>query len=153
MSVAHNLSYQTSSSLYGYQKYRFITRIRGGLVGFIYQQTLQMRTADLGDITAVALMGTDVERITAGLQQLHEMWASLLEIGIACWLLEGQLSLACIAPIVLVVGKLSFTGPPAPLGSPADFVIESSLQSPPESRSSSALRSAVGSKRYKSGFG
>jgi hypothetical protein len=50
-------------------------------------------------------MGTDVERIVNGLQSIHEMWASLLEIGIACWLLERQLSLACIAPIVLVAGK------------------------------------------------
>lgn len=50
-------------------------------------------------------MGTDVERIVNGLQSIHETWASLLEIGIACWLLERQISLACIAPIALVVGE------------------------------------------------
>jgi len=53
-------------------------------------------------------MGTDVERIVEGLRSFHETWASLLEVGIACWLLEKQLSLACIAPIVLVVGGSLF---------------------------------------------
>jgi ATP-binding cassette, subfamily C (CFTR/MRP), member 1 len=58
----------------------------------------------MGEITGVALMGTDVERIVSGMQKLHEVWASLLDIGIATWLLEKQLSLACIAPIVVVAG-------------------------------------------------
>jgi hypothetical protein len=81
-----------------------VTRLRGGLTSLIYQRALQTRTADLGDITSVSLMGTDVERIVSSLQFFHETWASLLEIGIACWLLELQLSLACFAPILLVIG-------------------------------------------------
>lgn len=50
-------------------------------------------------------MGTDVERIIGGMQLLHEVWASLLDIAIASWLLEDQLSLAALAPIVVVLGK------------------------------------------------
>lgn len=100
---------QASSSLYGYQNFRSITRLRGGLVAFIYQQTLLTRTAELGEITGVALMGTDVERIVQGLQSFHETWASLVEVGIACWLLEKQLSLACVAPIVLVLVLIAIT--------------------------------------------
>lgn len=80
-------------------------RLRGGLDAFIYQRLLQTRTAELGDITPVSLVGTDVERIVNGMQSLHEIWGSLLEVGLACWLLEQQISLACIAPIVLVVGE------------------------------------------------
>lgn len=74
-------------------------------MALIYQRTLQTTTADLGDITAVSLMGTDVERIVTGIQLFHDTWSSLLEIGIACWLLERQVFLACLAPIVLVLGE------------------------------------------------
>lgn len=59
----------------------------------------------MGDVTVIALMGTDIERIKGGMGMLHEVWASLLDIAIASWLLGQQLSLACLAPIVLVLGE------------------------------------------------
>ncbi len=71
----------------------------------MYQRSLNIRTADEGDISAVTLMGTDIERIASAMQLLHETWGSLIEIAIACWLLERQLFLACLAPIALVLGK------------------------------------------------
>lgn len=49
-------------------------------------------------------MGTDVERIVASLENFHDTWGSLLEIGIASWLLGRQVSLACIAPLTLILG-------------------------------------------------
>lgn len=79
--------------------------MRGGLIALIYEQSLNLRSVDAGDITAVAVMSTDVERIVDGLQTLHETWASLLDIAVAVWLLERQMGLACVAPVVLVLGK------------------------------------------------
>jgi len=79
--------------------------VRGGLIALIYEQSLSLRSVDAGDITAVAVMSTDVERIVDGLQTLHETWASLLDIAVAVWLLERQMGLACVAPVVLVLGK------------------------------------------------
>lgn len=58
----------------------------------------------MGEITAISLVGTDVERIANGLRLFNETWGSLLDIAIACWLLERQLSLACLAPVALVIG-------------------------------------------------
>ncbi|KAK3690284.1 ABC transporter [Podospora appendiculata] len=103
------LGLAVSSSVYQYQNFRFVTRLRGGLIALLYERTLQTRTADLGDIKAVTQMGTDVERIVSGLESIHETWGSVLEIGIACWLLERQLFLACIAPIVLVLVFVAIT--------------------------------------------
>lgn len=74
------------------------------MVALIYRRTLEIRDVDHGDITAIALMGTDVDRVVNSLQMLHEVWASLLDVSIAVWLLERQLSLACLAPVVLIVG-------------------------------------------------
>lgn len=50
-------------------------------------------------------MGTDVERIVSGLRMLHDVWGALLDVGVATWLLERQLYLACLAPVILVVGR------------------------------------------------
>jgi len=55
-----------------YQNTRFVNELRGGLTAFVYQQSLKTRTAELGDITAVALMGTDVQRIVDGMGAFHQ---------------------------------------------------------------------------------
>jgi ATP-binding cassette subfamily C (CFTR/MRP) protein 1 len=96
---------QVSTSMYQYQNFRFTTRLKGGLTALIYQRTVQMRAVDAGEITAIALMGTDVERIIYGMQTFHEIWGPLLDIAIPSWLLGRQLFLACLTPIIIVVGK------------------------------------------------
>ncbi|KAJ5939096.1 ABC transporter [Penicillium verhagenii] len=103
------LGLAASNSIYQYQSFRFVTRLRGSLITLIYQRTLQTRSADMGEITAVSLMGTDVERIWSSLQTIHDTWGSLLEIGIASWLLGRQVSLSCIAPLLLVLVFIAAT--------------------------------------------
>ncbi|EKV04366.1 ABC transporter, putative [Penicillium digitatum PHI26] len=49
------------------------------------------------DSAALTLMSVDVERISSGLQYVHEVWASPIDIGLALWLLERQLGLAVVA--------------------------------------------------------
>ncbi|KAF4833996.1 ABC transporter atnG [Colletotrichum tropicale] len=97
------LGIAVSNSIFQYHNLRFTTRLRGGLVALIYQQAINTREADTGDITAVALMGTDVERIHMSMSVFHLLWSSLLDIIIASWLLGLQLSLACLAPVILVL--------------------------------------------------
>jgi len=64
---------------------------------------MKARTVDLGETTAIALMGTDVERIGYNFLQIHEIWASIIEIGVVIWLLEQQVFLACLAPVVVIL--------------------------------------------------
>ncbi|KAI0126762.1 ABC transporter [Xylariales sp. AK1849] len=104
------LGISVSTAIYQYQNTRFITRLRGGLLGLIYQETLKARSVDSGDITAVALMGTDVERIGQSFMMIHESWGALLDIGIAIWLLERQVFLASLAPVVIIVVFVAATG-------------------------------------------
>ncbi|KAL6871928.1 P-loop containing nucleoside triphosphate hydrolase protein [Trichoderma novae-zelandiae] len=103
------LGIATSRSLYTYETSRFIAKLRGGLIALVYQRCLAIRAADEGDISAVTLMGTDIERIASAMQLLHETWGSLVDIAIACWLLERQLFLACLAPIALVLVFIGIT--------------------------------------------
>ncbi|OBR10917.1 ABC transporter [Colletotrichum higginsianum IMI 349063] len=97
------LGIAVSNSVYQYHNLRFTTRLRGGLIALVYQHAVHTRDVDTGDITAVALMGTDVERIFEAMSMFHMTWGSLLDIAVASWLLGLQLSLACLAPIVLVL--------------------------------------------------
>ena len=94
---------QISNSSYQYQSLRFVTRLRGGLTALAYQRSLQIREAEQGKVTAMAILGADIPQIVAGFQMIHEVWASLLDVAIATWLLERKLSLACLAPVVLVL--------------------------------------------------
>ncbi|KAL2867379.1 P-loop containing nucleoside triphosphate hydrolase protein [Aspergillus lucknowensis] len=91
-----------SNALYGYFTFRFTIRLRGGLISLIHRQTVRIRAVDLGGNTAITLMGTDVERITSSFRLIHEMWASLIEIGVAIYLLERQVGVACIVPALIV---------------------------------------------------
>ncbi|UKZ84066.1 hypothetical protein TrVFT333_011882 [Trichoderma virens FT-333] len=90
-----------SRALYQRQTYRMIAKIRAGLISKIYQDTTALRYADIKDSAAVTLMGTDVERIHESLMQVHEIWASAIEIIIAVWLLVRQVSYAAIAPLAI----------------------------------------------------
>lgn len=49
-------------------------------------------------------MGTDVEKVIIGLEDTHEVWASILQVAVAVWLLERQVSWACIVPVLLCLG-------------------------------------------------
>lgn len=50
-------------------------------------------------------MGADVERIILGLRSIHEVWASLVDISIAIYLLEKQVYVACLVPGLLTLGE------------------------------------------------
>lgn len=51
-------------------------------------------------------MSADVERISTGLRQCHELWASILDISLALWLLQRQLNIAAFAPLAVILGEL-----------------------------------------------
>jgi ATP-binding cassette, subfamily C (CFTR/MRP), member 1 len=78
--------------------------IRGTLVTAIFQKTTEISITALGNSTSVTLMGTDVERIMRGLRDMHELWANVIQVTLATWLLSRQLGLACIAPLVIAGG-------------------------------------------------
>lgn len=82
--------------------------MRAGLVSIIYDYTMGKTAAEISDSAAITLMGTDVERIVANLKNLHEAWASVVELGVAIWLLERQLGVACFIPLVVSLGKVFF---------------------------------------------
>lgn len=79
---------------------QFITLLRGVLLSAVFQKTLSIHPMD-AQKTPVSLVSTDIEMACTGLDQLHELYSSLLQIGIGTWLLEQQVGVACIAPMIV----------------------------------------------------
>ncbi|KPM39265.1 ABC transporter C family member 3 [Neonectria ditissima] len=92
-----------SNALYSYWQERFVCMIRGVLVNAVYRKTIALPTAVAADSAALTLMNSDVERVQAGFLPLHEYWANVVEVALACWLLEKKIGTAFVAPIVVVI--------------------------------------------------
>jgi hypothetical protein len=80
--------------------------IRGALIAVIYEKMLSLKSGNASESAAMTLMGTDVERIVETWYLLVvEIWASLIQLVIAIFLLERQLGAVCIAPVIVALGK------------------------------------------------
>lgn len=100
-----------STATYYREASRLATAVRSGLIAMIYEQTLALQSTGSKAGDAVALMGTDTTRITSSMRSLHEIWASLLSIIIAIWLLEIQVYVACVLPAIIAVVCILATTP------------------------------------------
>lgn len=83
--------------------YRFVTMVRGILVTTIYRKTTNVSIVDLDDAAAVTLMSIDVERIVAGLAMMHEIWTTILQIGVSLFLLYRLVWVAIVVPLFMFI--------------------------------------------------
>lgn len=91
-----------STALYWYYQERFQSLLRAFLISAIYRKTTHILHVGDGNPAAVTLMGADVERAYTGLRLMHEVWANAIQIALALWLLQRQLGLAFLVPLVVV---------------------------------------------------
>ncbi|ETS77081.1 hypothetical protein PFICI_10955 [Pestalotiopsis fici W106-1] len=96
-----------SYALTSYFHHRARTMLRSILVTEIFDKATKARMGGGGgtsndDSAALTLMSTDMERIRVGLARLHDIWASIIQAGLAGWLLYNRIGLAFLVPIGLV---------------------------------------------------
>jgi ATP-binding cassette, subfamily C (CFTR/MRP), member 1 len=91
-----------STVRYTHLLYRSITMLRGALVGLVFNKSLILRDGVYDESAAVTLMSTDIDRIVASMQNMHEIWARLVEVAIGIWLLSIQLGAVSVIPIIVV---------------------------------------------------
>ncbi|KZL77916.1 ABC multidrug transporter [Colletotrichum tofieldiae] len=89
-----------SRGIYNHTVYQLTTTLRGGLVSLIFTKSLRLDAATAGKAKAITLMSTDIDSITSGVKDLHEIWASILELGVAVYLLNLQIGAACFVVII-----------------------------------------------------
>ncbi|GKZ36393.1 hypothetical protein AbraIFM66950_007464 [Aspergillus brasiliensis] len=60
-----------------------------------------MNVLGADDRAPLTLMSADVERISAGLGYLHDVWGSVVEVAIAIWLLWRELDVPAVAALII----------------------------------------------------
>ena len=98
---------QITTGQYWHNNYRAITMARGGLISLLYTKLSDLSVTTANATSSLTLMSADIERITNGWQTMHEVWANLIEIAIAIWLLERQLGASCAIPLAVAIGSFS----------------------------------------------
>jgi ATP-binding cassette, subfamily C (CFTR/MRP), member 1 len=85
-----------------------ITMFRGAFVALIYDHSMTLRDGKYDETAIITHMSTDVDMIARSLEQINELWARVLEIGIGIWLLERQMGAICVAPVLVILSMSLF---------------------------------------------
>ncbi|KAK6823240.1 hypothetical protein RU639_006093 [Aspergillus parasiticus] len=92
------------TACYQHLGYRATTMLRGGLMAIVFEHMMNQPLGSIDESSAISLMGTDIEMLAEYFQStVCEIWANILQLGLATWLLQTQVGAVCIAPIVVVI--------------------------------------------------
>lgn len=89
---------------YWHHTFRTIVMVRGMLVGAIFSKALTLDSDETNKGSATALISADVERICSDIRNMHEVWANVIELGVALYLLAKQLGIISPVPMVVAAG-------------------------------------------------
>lgn len=92
-----------STAFSGYYTERTKSMARAYLCAAIYRKTTEIPIKDAADRAGLTLMSTDIEHVEIGIRHMHSMWASLVKVGIGCWLLYEKFGIVFITPIFIIV--------------------------------------------------
>lgn len=101
---------QASQAFYRQCTARAITAVRADLVSKIHSHSLKLSASSSAQDSASTLMSADVERFVTGTRNLHEAWASPIELGIGLFILKTQIGPATAAAAGLTVVFIALTG-------------------------------------------
>ncbi|KAK4059940.1 hypothetical protein Trihar35433_10484 [Trichoderma harzianum] len=86
-----------------YYHHRMRTMLRSILVTETFIAATKARIGTSDDNAALTLMSTDIERIRMGFRQLHDIWASVLQVALSSWMLYSRVGVVFVAPIGVVI--------------------------------------------------
>ncbi|KAE8374180.1 putative ABC transporter [Aspergillus bertholletiae] len=106
--LSHSEPDPNTHTIARYCHHRLRTMVRSILVTETFKAATRVRLGSGDDGAALTLMSTDMERIRMGIRCVHETWASMIQAGLAAWMLYRQLGVVFVAPVGVVV--VSFVG-------------------------------------------
>jgi ABC-type multidrug transport system fused ATPase/permease subunit len=92
-----------STALSWYFQHRFRIILVSILVPEIFKKATVARVGATDNNAALTLMSTDLERIRMGFRYIHEIWACLIQVALAAWMLYRRLGIGFVAAIGLVI--------------------------------------------------
>lgn len=104
-----------SNALYKHMTFQLLTMYRGGLASLVFKKTLALRSASVREAAPVTLMSTDIEAIVMAGDAIHDIWASVVEIPIAIYMLYRHVGVPSLFILIPGFSESSHAGPPIPL--------------------------------------
>lgn len=101
--LPHRCGTSSIDLLCRYLHHRLRAMAKSMLVTEIFIRATQARIGTGDDSAALTLMSTDIERIDMGFVPIHEIWASIIQAGLAGWMLYNQLGIVFVAPMGVVI--------------------------------------------------
>ncbi|KAL2134935.1 hypothetical protein VTI74DRAFT_10342 [Chaetomium olivicolor] len=102
---------------YAHSCNKLALELRSQLVDSCYRHLLKLRLAALDSGKAATLINVDMQHIMEGSRILHDIWASLVTVAVAVYLLYRKIQLAFIAPLLCTLLMTLLAGIcSAPLG-------------------------------------
>jgi hypothetical protein len=99
---------QVTTASYEHLGFRATTMVRGGLMALVYQHMMELPLGSTDESSAMSLMGADVEMLAEYFHStVCESWACIIQLGLAAWILQTQIGIICITPIIIVAGMFS----------------------------------------------
>ncbi|KGO49054.1 ABC transporter, integral membrane type 1 [Penicillium expansum] len=92
-----------SMGFYWYFHHRMRIMAKSILATEIFIKATEARIGTGDDSAALTLMSTDMERIDMGFRNLHEIWASMVQAGLAGWMLYTRIGVVFVAPVAVVI--------------------------------------------------
>lgn len=90
---------------YWHQAYRCAVMVRAGLATVIFEKVLTLPGGEKVQAMATTLMVEGLQRIMSAIARGHEIWAGVIETGLATWLLYRQLGPSCFVMLGLAAGE------------------------------------------------
>ncbi|XP_075738556.1 ATP-binding cassette sub-family C member 3 isoform X2 [Rhipicephalus microplus] len=98
---------------YDYRIYVISMRMRSAMINAIYKKALALSSVARGQYTTgeiVNLMSVDTQRVMDYIQVYNLIWITPLQIGLAIWLLWGQLGIATLGGLGVMIILLPING-------------------------------------------
>jgi ATP-binding cassette subfamily C (CFTR/MRP) protein 1 len=95
------------SASYWFNVAKATTLVRGAIASKVYSRVNDLSIMNTDDLAAMTLMSIDVERITIGLNVMHEAWANVVEVGIGIYLLQLQLGMPAFVALGVALGEFA----------------------------------------------
>ncbi|KAH7939131.1 hypothetical protein HPB52_007142 [Rhipicephalus sanguineus] len=98
---------------YDYRIYVISMRMRSAMINAIYKKALALSSVARGQYTTgeiVNLMSVDTQRVMDYIQVFNLIWITPLQIGLAIWLLWGQLGIATLGGLGVMIILLPVNG-------------------------------------------
>ncbi|KAI7973273.1 hypothetical protein EIK77_004550 [Talaromyces pinophilus] len=92
-----------STGIFWRYQFRWVTKLQGILISAVYSRVLESKDNGGAKDDAIGSMTVDVENFITGMRQIHEIYANVLQIGFATWMIERQIAIGSVAPIVVAI--------------------------------------------------